>query len=170
MSEESRLRGRSGPETVVTAPPRSGAGGQRVRRSASEPSRSGWLQDVGSGSNTEATASPAATEIRIEHRYPQSLAFVQKHGPQAVVILHDLIHHAEERDDQLVVQASVRQIAGRFPFLSKDTVHRRLRELHRAGIIRTSPTPTATRSHPPTYILDLTDTGISITPPEHPST
>ncbi len=154
----------------MTAPPWSGIGGQPVRRSAAQLSRSGWLQDVGSGSGADATASPAATEIRIEHRYPQSLPFVEQHGPQAIVILHDLINHAEERNGQLVVQASVRQIAGRFLFLSKDTVHRRLRELHRAGIIRTAPTPTATQSHPPTYILDLTDTGISITPPEHPST
>jgi hypothetical protein len=155
---------------VVTAPPRSGAGGERVCRSAAQPSRSEWLQDVRSGSGADATASPAATEIRIEHRYPQSLTFVEQHGPQAIVILHDLINHAEERDGQLVVQASVRQIAGRFPFLSKDTVHRRIRELHRAGIIRTAPTPTASRFQRPTYILDLTDTGISITPPEHPST
>ncbi len=166
----SMVRGRPGSETVVTAPPRSGAGGERVCRSAAQPLRSKWLEGVRSGSGADATASPAATEIRIEHRYPQSLPFVQQHGPQAIVILHDLINHAEERDDQLVVQASVREIAGRFPFLSKDTVHRRLRELHRAGIIRTAPTPTATRSDPPTYILDLTDTGISTSPSEHPST
>ncbi len=110
------------------------------------------------------------TEIRIEHRYPQSFTFVQQHGPHAIVILHDLINHAEARDDQLVVQASVRQIAGRFPFLSKDTVHRRLRDFHRTGIIRTATTPTASHFQRPTYILDLTDTGISVTQSEHTST
>ncbi len=154
----------------MTGLPGSAPAGQPVRRSSAPPSPSGRPWNFRSAQNADAPAEPVTTEIRIEHRYPQSLPFVQQHGPQAIVILHDLINHAEERDDKLVVQASVREIAGRFPFLSKDSVHRRLRELHRAGIIRAAPTPTASHFQRPTYILDLTDTGISTTPSQHPST
>lgn len=102
-------------------------------------------------------------EIRIEHRYPPASALVQQHGPDAIAILHDLITHAEERDGQLVVRASIRQIAERLPRLSKDTVHRRLRELHRTHVIRTATTTTTSRFERPTYVLDLTGTGISVT-------
>ena len=58
--------------------------------------------------------------------------------------------------------ASVREIAGRLSFLSKDTVHRRLRQLLRAqvlGAVSTKPTSPFERQ---TYVLDLTDTGISV--------
>ena len=102
-------------------------------------------------------------EIRIEHRYPQAQTFMEAHGPHGIVILHDLLIHAEQHDAELVVQASVREIAARLPSLSKDTIHRRLRELHRAQLIRTSPTKTTSRFERPTYVLDLTGTGISVT-------
>jgi hypothetical protein len=102
-------------------------------------------------------------EIRIEHRYPEAFAFVERHGPDAIAILHDLITQAFQREDQLVVQASIRQIAERLPRLSKDAVHRRLREFHRAHVIRTATSRTHGRFEPPTYVLDLTGTGISVT-------
>ncbi len=100
-------------------------------------------------------------EARIEHRYPQALAFLRRHGADALVILDDLVAHATPRGDRLVVQASVREIAARLSVLSKDTVHRRLRQLHRAGVIQL--VATATAFEPPTYMVNLTGTGIAIT-------
>ena len=102
------------------------------------------------------------TEIRIEHRYPDALCFVREHGAEALVILHDLLANADLRDDELVVQASTRQIAEHLEFLSKDTVHRRLRQLRRARVIRTLATTTNV-FQPPTYVVDLTGTGIAVT-------
>ncbi len=104
-----------------------------------------------------------ATEIRIEHRYPQARMFMEAHGPHGIVILHDLLIHAEQHEAELVVQASVREIAARLPSLSKDTVHRRLRELHRVQVIRSRPRNATSRFERPTYVLDLTGTGISVT-------
>lgn len=101
-------------------------------------------------------------EVRIEHRYPEALAFLRRHGADALVILDDLAAHAERRGEQLVVQASVREIAGRLSFLSKDTVHRRLRQLLRAQVIRCIRTKVTSPFERPTYVLDLTDTGISV--------
>ncbi len=91
------------------------------------------------------------TEIRIEHRYADALCFVREHGADALVILLDLLANADLRDDELVVQASTRQIAEHLEFLSKDTVHRRLRQLHRAQIIRAVATRTDA-FQPPTYV------------------
>jgi hypothetical protein len=103
-------------------------------------------------------------EIRIEHRYPEALTFLKDHGPNGIAILHDLLVHAQLLDGQLVVQASVRQIAERLPFLSKDTVHRRLRELHRAKVIRPA-RHAVSRFDRPIYLLDLTGTGIRLADP-----
>jgi SOS-response transcriptional repressor LexA len=103
------------------------------------------------------------TEIRIEHRYPDALCFVREHGAEALVILHDLLANADLHDDELVVQASTRQIAEHLEFLSKDTVHRRLRQLRRARVIRTLATTTTSVFQPPTYVVDLTGTGIAVT-------
>ena len=36
-------------------------------------------------------------EARVEHHYPHALEFVRRHGAQAVVVLHDLLAHAERR-------------------------------------------------------------------------
>lgn len=110
------------------------------------------------------------TEIRIEHRYPDALPFLRQHGPDALAVLHDLLAHAERRGDDLIVQASIREIAGRLTFLSKDTVHRRLRQLHRARVIRTPAPRTTNTFERPTYVLDLTDTGISVITTRPPST
>jgi hypothetical protein len=101
-------------------------------------------------------------EVRIEHRYPEALTFLRRHGADALVILDDLLAHAERRGSQLVVQASVREIAGRLSFLSKDTVHRRMRQLLRAQVIGAVGAKPASPFERPTYVLDLTDTGISV--------
>lgn len=74
-------------------------------------------------------------EICIEHRYPEALTFLRHHGPQALAVLHDLLTRAEVEDGQLIARASTRDIATRLEFLSKDSVHRRLRQLTRAGFI-----------------------------------
>lgn len=101
-------------------------------------------------------------EARIEHRYPEALAFLRRHGPDALVILDDLAAHAAPRGGRLVVQASVREIAARLSFLSKDTVHRRLRELQRADIVVLVNGATASPFERPTYALDLSGTGVSV--------
>ncbi|MGH9269176.1 MAG: hypothetical protein ACRD0D_13510 [Acidimicrobiales bacterium] len=98
-------------------------------------------------------------EVAIPHAYPAALGFVNRHGPEALAVLDDLVAHAEVRDHQLVVAASVRQVAERLVFTSKDTVNRRLRQLQAAGVIRR--VPTSTRFACPTYTLHLADTGIS---------
>ena len=36
-------------------------------------------------------------EVRIEHRYPDALTFLRQHGADALVILDDLLAHAERR-------------------------------------------------------------------------
>lgn len=64
-------------------------------------------------------------EVRIEHTYPAALTFLRLHGPDAVAVLHDLLAHAEQRGDEVVVQASARQVAQRLGFTSKDTVNLR---------------------------------------------
>jgi len=101
-------------------------------------------------------------EARIEHRYPEALAFLRRHGADALVILDDLAAHATPRGDRLVVQASVREIAARLSVLSKDTVHRRLRQLQRAEVIVLVGTTTASPFERPTYALDLSGTGGSL--------
>jgi len=106
-------------------------------------------------------------DIRIEHRYPEALPFLREHGPYALVVLHDLIAHSEQCGTDLVVQASVREIAARLSFLSKDTVHRRLRQLRHAHVINTATPSTATAFEKPTYTVDLTGTGISIVTDHH---
>ena len=102
------------------------------------------------------------TEARIEHRYPAALHFLQEHGPASVAVLHDLLAHAERRGNRLVVHASVREIADRLVILSKDTVHRRLRQLLRAGVLRRLPSKHVAAFAPPAYTFDLTGTGISL--------
>lgn len=100
-------------------------------------------------------------ETCIEHSYPEAFRFLEQHSPDTIAILHELITHATELEGALTVEASIRQIAERLPLLSKDTVHRRLRELHRSQVIRLL-TTTASRHRRPIYALDLTGTGISV--------
>ena len=101
-------------------------------------------------------------EVRIEHRYPTALAFLRHHGPQAVAVLHDLLTRAERERGVLVVRASTREIADRLEFLSKDTVHRRLRDLVRAGVIEPVATAPGSTFTTPAYVLHLDDSGITV--------
>lgn len=105
---------------------------------------------------------PPEAEVRIEHRYPAAMAFLSRHGAQALAVLHDLAARSEERGDHLVVAASTRQIAERLGFLSKDTVHRRLRQLTRAGVIEVLDRPAGSSFSPTTYVLHLENSGITV--------
>ncbi|MGH9164643.1 MAG: hypothetical protein ACRDZW_03895 [Acidimicrobiales bacterium] len=105
-----------------------------------------------------------APEVRIEHRYPAALGFLRRHGPQALAVLHDLASRAEQRDGQLVAVASTRDIAERLEFLSKDSVHRRLRQLARAGVIEALDRRAGSAFMPTTYLLHLDDCAITVHP------
>ncbi|MGI8755210.1 MAG: hypothetical protein ACR2MB_04985 [Acidimicrobiales bacterium] len=111
-------------------------------------------------------ASEAAVpgEVHVEHRYPQGWAFLSEHGADAVAVLHVLASQAEVVDGRLVAQASTRGIAARLGFLSKDSVHRRLRQLRRTGTIEALP-PSPRPLDAPTYVLHLDDTGLTVTRP-----
>jgi hypothetical protein len=99
-------------------------------------------------------------ETAVVHAYPAALGFVNRHGPEALAVLDDLVAHARVLDGRLVVAASVRQVASRLVFCSKDTVHRRLRQLLAAGVI-TKVSTSCERFAPPLYVLHLDDTGVS---------
>lgn len=101
-------------------------------------------------------------EVRIEHRYPTAFGFLCQHGPQALAILHDLIARANEVDGQMVVEASTRGIADRLGFLSKDSVHRRLRSLARAGVLELVDRGSASVFEPTTYVVHLEHSGITV--------
>lgn len=109
-----------------------------------------------------------APEVRIEHRYPEALAFLRLHGPEALAVVHDLLAQSQDHHGQLLVQTSVRQVAERLGLVSKDTVNRRMRALLHAGVIRRQGATHATRFEAPTYVLDLSGTGISRTSPAQP--
>ena len=104
-----------------------------------------------------------AGEVLIEHRYPDALGFLREHGPDAVAVLQVLVAQAESVDGRLVVAVSTRGVAERLGFLSKDSAHRRLRQLRRAGVLeglpRTGP------MDPSTYVVHLRGTGITVTHP-----
>ena len=101
-------------------------------------------------------------EVRVEHRYPEALGFLRRHGAQAVAVLHDLLARAERVDGVLVVTASSRDIASRLEFLSKDTVNRQLRRLRRAGVVELVP-GNGGLFDAPTYRLHLDGSGITAT-------
>lgn len=100
-------------------------------------------------------------EVAVSHAYPEALVFLNRHGAEALAVLDDLVAHAETRDGDLVVAASVRQVAERLAFTSKDTVNRRLRQLTAAGVITRLADRPATRFAVPVYVLHLDATGIS---------
>ncbi len=104
-------------------------------------------------------------EVRIEHRYPEALAFLRRHGPEAVAVVHDLLAQSQDHHGQLVVQTSVRQVAERLGLVSKDTVNRRMRALLAAGVIRRQVAGASSAFEAPTYVLDLSGTGISLSTP-----
>lgn len=62
----------------------------------------------------------------------------------------------------LVARASTREIAERLEFLSKDSVHRRLRQLARAGVIEAASHQPGQLSGTPVYVLHLDDCGITV--------
>lgn len=133
----------------------SDAGPRRKRRRAPRPSR------------PEPAAVPEVVvpgEVRVEHRYPQGWAFLTEHGADAVALLHVLASQAEVVDGRLVAQASTRGIAARLGFLSKDSVHRRLRQLRRTGTIEALP-PSPRPLDALTYVLHLDDTGLTVARP-----
>ena len=103
-------------------------------------------------------------DVRVEHRYPQALPFLRRHGAQSVAVVHDLLAHAERREGRLVVQASNREIAERLEIVSKDTVNRRLRALIRAGVLEIVPRDNTDAFAPTTYVLHLDDSGITVNP------
>ncbi|HUP70930.1 MAG TPA: winged helix-turn-helix domain-containing protein [Acidimicrobiales bacterium] len=102
------------------------------------------------------------TEVRVEHAYPAAMDFLRRHGPETLAVLHDLLAHAEIRGGGLVVRASVRDIAGRLGFISKDTVHRRLRQLVRAGVLRRTASAGRPGSMSSMFEIDLAGTAISV--------
>ncbi len=102
-------------------------------------------------------------EVRIEHCYPTAFGFLCEHGPQALAVLHDLIARADMVDGQLVVEASTRSVADRLGFLSKDSVHRRLRQLARAGVIEAVDRGDRCSSFgATTYVVHLEHSGIAV--------
>lgn len=105
----------------------------------------------------------SAGEVLIEHRYPEALDFLREHGPDAVSVLHVLVAQAELVDGRLVVAASTRGVAERLGFLSKDCAHRRLHQLRRAGVLEAL--PSTGPMDPPTYVVHLDGTGITVTHP-----
>ena len=112
----------------------------------------------------DSAAELVAGEVLIEHRYPEALGFLSEHGPDAVAVLHVLVAQAEPVEGQVVVAASTRGVADRLGFLSKDSAHRRLRQLRRAGVLEALPSTGS--MDPPTYVVHLDGTGITVT---HPS-
>jgi DNA-binding IclR family transcriptional regulator len=102
-------------------------------------------------------------EVVVEHHYPAAFALLREQGPLAVAVLHVLVSRAaEERDGSFVTRASVREIAEELESVSKDSVHRALRGLMRAGVIE--PTGTA----PSTYVVRLRGWGIAVRTPDLP--
>lgn len=77
-------------------------------------------------------------------------------------MLHDLLTRAERERGKLVARASTRDIAERLEFLSKDTVHRRLRQLVRAGVIEPIVADPGRPFTTPAYVLHLDESGISV--------
>jgi hypothetical protein len=105
-----------------------------------------------------------AGQVLIEHRYPAALEFLREHGPDAVAVLSVLIADADLVDGRLVAAASTRGVAERLGFLSKDSAHRRLRQLRRSGVLEAL--PSTGPMDPPTYVVHLDGTGLTVT---HPS-
>ncbi len=102
--------------------------------------------------------------VRIEHRYPEAGAFLRAHGLEALAVLDDLLTQAEWRDGALVARTSTRKVAERLQFLSKDTVHRRLRQLARAGVIEPLDRHAGSSFAPTSYVLHLDHSGITVLP------
>lgn len=104
-------------------------------------------------------------EVRIEHSYPQAQSFLIAHGHQGVAVLHALLQDAAVENDVLVASGSSRSLAARTELLSKDTVHRHLLRLQRAGVLTRVP---STDHRTSAYVVHLDGLGISVTFPDLP--
>jgi hypothetical protein len=136
-----------------------------VEAPAARPARPRARQGWSAGPVAVAAAAVLApSEALIVHRYPEALAFLREHGPNALAVLDLLAADAEMLDGRLVVRASTRGVAQRLGFLSKDSAHRRLRQLRRAGVLEAL--PTTGPMDPPSYVLHLDGTGITVTHPD----
>lgn len=114
----------------------------------------------------QSPAPPPATalvpcEVVVGHRYPDAHQFLREHGSDALAVLHVLALRAEVIDGRLVARASTRGVAERLGFLSKDSAHRRLRQVRRAGVLEAIPSTGPV--DPSSYALHLDGTGISVT-------
>lgn len=112
---------------------------------------------------TVSSTTLVAGEVLIEHRYPVALDFLREHGPDVVAVLHVLLADAQVTDGRLMVAASTRGVAERLGFLSKDSAHRRLRQLRRAGVLEAL--PSTGPMDPLTYVVHLDSTGITVARP-----
>ena len=101
-------------------------------------------------------------EVRVVHTYPAALAFLREHGPDTVAVLHELLLRAERVDGGWVVRVSARDVARDLGFLSKDSAHRRIRQLRRAGVVEFLPATATSSFTAPTYRLHLVSTGITL--------
>lgn len=101
-------------------------------------------------------------EVRVVHTYPAALVFLREHGPDTVAVLHELLLRAEPVDGDLVVRVSTRDVARDLGFLSKDSAHRRIRQLRRAGVVELLPAVPSAAFTAPMYVLHLASTGITV--------
>lgn len=130
--------------------PARGSSRPRVRRSS-----------VARPPASEPAPALAPGEVVVEHRYPEAHAFLSEHGPDALAVLHVLAVRADVIDGRLLARASTRGVAEQLGFLSKDSAHRRLRQLCRAGVL--DALPSTGPMDPSSYVLHLDGTGISVT-------
>jgi hypothetical protein len=132
----------------------------RVDAPLARPTRSGTRR-AATAASAPVESVLAAGEAVVEHLYPAALDVLREHGPDAVAVLHLLAVDGEVIDGRLVVSVSTRAISARLGFLSKDSAHRRLRQLCRAGVLEVLPSTGPT--DPPVYVLHLDGTGITVT-------
>lgn len=118
------------------------------------PAPVGQAARVGAGDDCRPIVAAA-----VVHRFPEAFAFLSEHGADAVAVLDVLIAGAVMVGGRLEVSASSRAVAAQLGFCSKDSAHRRLRQLRRAGVLEML--PSSGPAAPPTYVLHLEATGIS---------
>lgn len=101
--------------------------------------------------------------VRVTHSYPAAGNLLRELNGDAVLVLHALLAESRRDDGLLVASMSLRDIAAQLA-LSKDTVHRRLRDLRRIGVVEvTAPSPALLTA--PTYRMHLSVAGITVTHP-----